>query len=179
MAATAKSTSKRSGASKQKSKPRARVAARPARAGKAATSAGNNGSRAATGTARTAARWTEDQVQILMDAVKRSPTAKAGFERASQELGKTVGTVQQKYYALQRKAGGGRGTRTSGASSRVRSTGTRGASTRGAGSRGAGPITRDYLAALTADDLVAVADLVRDEVHRRQQELQRAADMFK
>src|SRR4051812_853549 len=55
-----------------------------------------------------APRWTDQEIKVLLDAVASSPTAKAGFENASKVLGKTVGTVQQKYYALKRKENGGR-----------------------------------------------------------------------
>jgi hypothetical protein len=59
------------------------------------------------GPAPGAARWTDEQKQMLLDAVKRAPTAKVAFEDVARKLGKNVGTVQAQYYGLQRKAGKG------------------------------------------------------------------------
>lgn len=47
-------------------------------------------------------RWTEDQVKLLLDTVKTSDTNSRAFETVGRELGKSAGTVQQKYYSLQR-----------------------------------------------------------------------------
>jgi len=55
-----------------------------------------------------ATRWTEEQVKILNDTVKKAATAKEGIEIAAAMLGKSTGTVQQKYYALRRAAGKGK-----------------------------------------------------------------------
>ena len=56
-------------------------------------------------------RWSEEQVKLLLDTVKGSATAKEAFEAVAKQLGKSTGTVQQKYYNLQKKAGGGSGRR--------------------------------------------------------------------
>ena len=40
---------------------------------------------------------------MLYDAVERAPKAKDAFEQVAGELGKTVGTVSQKYYNMERK----------------------------------------------------------------------------
>lgn len=116
------------------------------------------GSRVGRGT-----RWTEEQVAILMDAVKAAASAKEGFERAAKELGKNVGTVQQKYYNLQKQLRG--------------DTGRRGSTGRGAAaSGGSAPRRPELMSAaalrmITIDELGELAHRVREEIERRKQEL--------
>jgi hypothetical protein len=50
-------------------------------------------------------RWTEDQIQLLREEVAKGPTAQAAFERVAKKLGKSKGTVQQKYYAMKKASG--------------------------------------------------------------------------
>lgn len=50
-------------------------------------------------------RWTDAQVRLLLKTVKSSPTAKEAFAVVAEQLGKTPGTVQQKYYAVKRGKG--------------------------------------------------------------------------
>jgi len=106
-----------------------------------------------------------------MEAVKASPTAKAGFERAARELGKSVGTVAQKYYLLQRTAG----------TTRTRVT-KRAAGARSAGAARAGKArdavagtTPTELAVLTTEELARLAGMLRKEIDRRQGELMQLA----
>jgi len=132
-------------------------------------SARSNGTSAA-GAVAGAARWTEAQVQTLIDAVNASETAKAGFAVAAGELGKSVGTVQQKYYALKRATGGGR-------------KGSHGRASQGAGGSSAARMytatpSEAQLRALTVDQLTALAQHVKSEVDRRRIELDRAAQLF-
>ena len=140
----------------------------------AATSSRKKSGRAAAAAAGTAAagaaRWTESQVQTLMNAVNAADTAKAGFAVAAGELGKSVGTVQQKYYALQRAAGGGRKGRNKSAAS-----GSRSGPARATTSGLPGPA---QLRVLTVDQLTALAQQVKTEVDRRRVELDRAAKLF-
>ena len=105
-------------------------------------------------------RWTNAQVQILHDAVIAADTAKAGFAVAAAELGKSVGTVQQKYYALKRASGGGRKRQQSRAVNRD----------------AALSLTR--MTSLTIDELTSLAHQVKAEISRRQGELERASSLY-
>lgn len=119
-------------------------------------------------------RWTDEQVSILMDAVKGAGTAKEGFEQAAKQLGKNVGTVQQKYYNLQKKLTGGGRRRAAGAPRTTTAT----ASTARA-PRGAALPTATELRAITIDELVGLAQRVKAEVDRRKQEIDAAEKLFK
>ena len=50
-------------------------------------------------------RWTDEQVELLRKAVASAPSAKAAFDQVAKQLGKSPGTVQQKWYAMQRAGG--------------------------------------------------------------------------
>ena len=104
-----------------------------------------------------------------MDTVGASDTAKEAFEMVARELDKSSGTVAQKYYNLQKAAGGA----ASGAR-RGRPAGS-GAATRAAAGRV--PSATD-LRGLSVDDLVALTTRVRDEVERRREELDAAAKLL-
>lgn len=121
---------------------------------------------------RQVARWTDDQVRLLHDAVAAAPSAKAGFEQAARQLDKSVGTVQQKYYALKRSQGPGR---RRGPSSQTTPSGTRSA---GSAIDSRSPLGSDALARLTVDELTAVARRVKAEVERRRSELEKASRLF-
>jgi hypothetical protein len=118
-------------------------------------------------------RWSDEQVQLLMDAVKSARTAREGFEQAAKQLGKNVGTVQQKYYNTQKQLSGG-----------VRRGGRRAAAAaapvarRVAGATSGLPSATD-LRSIPVDDLVALAQRVKAEVERRKQELGAASQLFK
>lgn len=134
-----------------------------------------------TSAAAGAARWTERQVATLLKAVEASATAKAGFEVAASELGKSVGTVQQKYYALQRKARNDgevvaprRRGRPAGSARRATVTPTT-VPARVAPSRNG---SADELRTLTIDELTSLAHRVKAEVERRRSELDAAARLF-
>ena len=70
------------------------------------TAAPKGGDRIGRGT-----RWTEEQVSLLLETVTSSRTAKEAFETVAKQLGKSTGTVQQKYYNLQKKTGASSGRR--------------------------------------------------------------------
>lgn len=131
--------------------------------------------------AGTAARWTEEQVELLLATVSSSRTAKEAFHVVAEQIDKSVGTVQQKYYALQRKAGGGRKPAGRKAGAR-RAAPARAGSPRVAGAASASSTslpTTAQLRALTADELVSFARAVKAEVDRRRRELDTAANLFK
>ncbi|MCB0877912.1 MAG: hypothetical protein KDC46_02895 [Thermoleophilia bacterium] len=117
-------------------------------------------------------RWTEQQVKLLLDTVDSSGTAKEAFELVARELGKSAGTVAQKYYNLQKAATSG-ATKKQGpgrpAGSRSRTTGSKGAARTSAGLPTA-PQLRD----VTIDELVGLAARVKAEVDRRREELDAA-----
>lgn len=120
-------------------------------------------------------RWTDEQVRLLMDTVRRSSTAKEAFEAVARQLGKSTGTVQQKYYNLQRKAGGGG----SGSRRGRRPAAGGGTSTASAGAgRRSGAASEGDLRALSVDDLVNLASRVKTEVDRRRKELDAASALF-
>lgn len=160
------------GAAKKAATSAARTAGRSAAKGaaKAGTRAAvAGGERIGRGT-----RWTEDQVALLLDTVKGSATAKEAFETVAKQLGKSAGTVQQKYYNLQKQNGAGatprRRGRPAGSTNRpARATG--GATSR---ATAGGVPTAAGLRDLSVDDLVRLTQLVKDEVARRSAELDRA-----
>lgn len=173
-AAKAKSTAKRAatGAAKSAAKSAAKGAAKTAartatKTGTRAVAAG--GDRIGRGT-----RWTEDQVSLLLNTVKGSATAKQAFETVAKELGKSTGTVQQKYYNLQKAAGGSsaprkRG-RPAGSTNRSTSAAPRAAST--------GGTSAAALRTMTVDELVTLAKNVKGEIDRRSAELAAASKLL-
>lgn len=122
-------------------------------------------------------RWTEEQVSLLLETVTSSRTAKEAFEAVAKQLGKSTGTVQQKYYNLQKQAGGGSGRRRGrpAGSTRAAATASSARSPRQANSL---PTATD-LRALTVDELVSLATRVKGEVDRRKQELDAASKLLK
>lgn len=123
-----------------------------------------------------ATRWTEQQVKLLRETVASSPTAREAFQKVAQELGKSPGTVQQKWYAMQRAAGKGRGRgpsprKASAARHRATSGGRPGRS--GSANAGVGD-----LRALPIDDLIELARDVKAEIDRRRRELDEASKLF-
>lgn len=152
-------------ATKRTTKPR-RAASKATGTAKAAAAKGSD--RVGRGT-----RWTEEQVRLLLDTVTASSTAKEAFETVAKQLGKSAGTVQQKYYNLQKQAGGNAPRR------RGRPAG-RSASARPATSAtrtGAMPDAAT-LRGLTVDELVGLATRVKAEVDRRRRELDAASKLF-
>ncbi len=123
-------------------------------------------------------RWTEEQVKLLLDTVDSTGTAKEAFEVVASELGKSAGTVAQKYYNLQRAATGAargsrRGRRPASAAPRARAA----ASSAGASSGSLPGATQ--LRTLTVDELVGLASRVKSEIDRRREELDAAAAALK
>lgn len=168
-AAKAKSTAKRAatGAAKTAARSAARTAAKgAAKTGTRAVAAG--GERIGRGT-----RWTEDQVSLLLDTVKGSATAKEAFETVARQLGKSTGTVQQKYYNLQKATGGSTGTRRRG-----RPAGSTNRSTAAPRASGGGATSTAALRAMTVDELVTLARNVKGEIDRRQSELAAASRLL-
>lgn len=122
-----------------------------------------------------APRWTDEQVQMLKDAVDSSPTARAAFESVAKKLGKNVGTVQQKYYNLQ-KTSGKRRARVLKGRRGVSSPVSRTSSANRGQSTGNGVLD---VKALSSTDLANLAQAVASEVQRRQRELEKAAGLFR
>jgi hypothetical protein len=118
-------------------------------------------------------RWTEEQVKLLLDTVSSSGTAKEAFEVVARELGKSAGTVAQKYYNLQKGSGAAPRRRGRPAGSGA------GASARATGGTGGGLPTPAQLRGLTVDDLVGLAARVKTEIDRRRDELDAAAEALK
>lgn len=110
-------------------------------------------------------RWTDEQVEILLATVKESATAKEAFEVVAEKIGKNTGTVQQKYYNLQRKAGRGRPRKSAGRAAT------------GSPVRRTTSATPD-LRVLTIDELVKLASSVKTEVDRRRKELDDASKLL-
>ena len=127
-------------------------------------------------------RWSEEQVSLLMDTVAANPTAKEAFEKVAAQLGKSAGTVAQKYYNLQKASNGagrspGRPPRSgarSGAGA-VRSAATGNARA----ARSGGLPTPSELRTLTVDDLTGLAMRVKGEIDRRRSELDAASKALK
>jgi hypothetical protein len=165
--AGAKARSAATGVAKSAAKGAAKGAARSAARGAVKASskaAAAGGEQIGRGT-----RWTEAQVRLLMETVGASATAKEAFETVARELDKSAGTVAQKYYNLQKAAGGSTGT-----ARRGRPAGSK-ATTRGVAGRV--PTATD-LRGLSVDDLVSLTALVRDEVERRREELDAASKLL-
>jgi hypothetical protein len=116
-------------------------------------------------------RWTEDQVRMLLDAVRASETAKAAFEQVARELDKSAGTVAQKYYNLQ-KATAAPAKRSAAPASKPASGSSRAAAS--IDSTGTLP-TATELRTLTVDDLVGLAARVKAEIDRRRAALDEGA----
>lgn len=51
--------------------------------------------------------WTDEDVQVLRESVAGAETLAEGLRMASQRLGRTVGTVQQKWYKMKAPTNGG------------------------------------------------------------------------
>ncbi|MCW2924019.1 MAG: hypothetical protein JWM98_1423 [Thermoleophilia bacterium] len=123
-------------------------------------------------------RWTEEQVSLLMEAVKGSTTAKEAFETVAKQLGKSTGTVQQKYYNLQKKAGGGTGRRGRRSASGARSASAAAPAPSSRGRATGGLPGATDLRTITVDELVSLATRVKAEVDRRKSELDAAAKLL-
>lgn len=106
-------------------------------------------------------RWTEEQVALLNDSVAKSSTAREGFEKVSQQLGKSVGTVQQKYYSMQRQA---RGVSRPAPAPRSKPV--------------ADSTVSGVLAELPMADLAKLALQVKNEIDSRQKALAEASSLF-
>lgn len=120
-------------------------------------------------------RWTDEQVRILLDTVHASDTAKEAFEALAVELDKSVGTISQKYYNLQKAAGvasSGRGRPRAARSSNAPRSKPNGVS------ESVIP-TPAQLRRVTVDELVGLATHVRTEVDRRRRELDKAERLIK
>ncbi len=182
-------------------KPRKKPATTTAR--KAATGAAKSAAKsAAKGTARTAAkgaakgarktvaasgdrigrgtRWTEEQVALLLDTVVSSPTAKEAFEVVARQIGKSAGTVAQKYYNLQKASGSPAGAKRASSGGRPAGRGPARSAGRpaSAGARGGLPNATE-LRVLTVDDLTGLAMRVKTEIDRRRSELDAASKALK
>ncbi len=187
--AASKPKSKTAGRSKAKStRSTASTAARKAATGAAKTAARGAAKSAAKGATKASTkavaagsqrigrgtRWTEAQVRLLLETVDSSGTAKEAFEVVARELGKSAGTVAQKYYNLQKASSGGstgakRG-RPKGSTSAKRATAAS-ASTSGSAKLPTATQLRD----VTVDELTSLAERVRGEIDRRRSELEAAS----
>jgi hypothetical protein len=104
--AAKKSTAKKPAAKKAAAKkPSAKKSAAKKPARKPAKSTSSARARAAGNAAR---RWSAQEIAYLKETVANSATAKEAFEVVGAKLGKSAGTVQQKWYAMQRSTGKGR-----------------------------------------------------------------------
>ena len=104
-------------------------------------------------------RWTETDIEMLRQAVASAPSARKAFEQVAAETGRSVGTIQQKWYALKRK------------SDSKPATGRVGASTPSRGrSRSMNPSSVDVRSMDTSSLVAAVAEM-HEELRRRQSEL--------
>jgi hypothetical protein len=114
-------------------------------------------------------RWSAEDVQLLLDTVAASRTAKEAFAKVASASGRSAATVQAKYYQLQRATGGAarrRPGRPAGAASSPR--------------RSAGTSTGSLdLRAMSIDALVGHAREVKAEIDRRRRELDDATKLFK
>lgn len=172
--ASATSTARKAagGAAKGAAKSAAKGAARAATTKAVST----GGQRIGRGT-----RWTEEQVKLLLDTVGATETAKEAFEKVARELGKSTGTVAQKYYNLQKGGGGSGGDggarrgRPRGAAASTRQGGGGSTGTRRSGSGGGSLPSAAQLRDITVDDLTGLAGRVKAEIDRRRTELDAAA----
>ena len=121
-------------------------------------------------------RWSAADVQLLSETVANSRTAREAFAKVAQLSGRSAGTVQAKYYQLQKQAGG--------AASRV------GARRRSqpAATKAASPVAvrpsrtttgSAGLRSMSIDELVSHAREVKSEIDRRRRELDDATRLFK
>lgn len=115
--------------------------------------------------AKTVQRWTPEQVDALMTAVREEKTAQAAFERVASELGKSKGTVQQKYYAVKKK--------------------TTPARKRAASVKASAPLApravsngHSNLADMSMGEFAALAEAVHAEAQRRRADIERVAGLF-
>lgn len=174
---TKKKSTAAGGQSSAKPKPGAKSSTKSKPKGEAGSTGAGGASRVGRGT-----RWTEEQVSLLLDTVRGSSTAKEAFETVARQLGKSTGTVQQKYYNLQKQRSGGTTRRRAGragtgaGSAGATRTQARASAARGT-SGGALPSGSD-LRTLTVDELVSLATRVKGEVDRRRQELDAASKLL-
>jgi len=122
-------------------------------------------------------RWTEEQVSLLLETVTSSRTAKEAFETVAKQLGKSTGTVQQKYYNLQKKTGAPSSRRRGRPAGSAKSTPS--SVSHRAPRQGASLPNANELRGLTVDELVSLATRVKAEVDRRRQELDAASKLLK
>jgi hypothetical protein len=104
--------------------------------------------------------------------VKDSATAKQAFETVARELGKSAGTVQQKYYNLQKATGGGAPKK------RGRPAGSTNRATTAAPRAAASTPSVTALKTMTVDELVTLATNVKGEIDRRSAELAAASKLL-
>lgn len=105
-------------------------------------------------------RWTDAEVQALRDAVAKAPTAKAAFDQVAKKIGKSPGTVQQKWYSMQRAAGKGVAAGTK-AASQVRVSYT--------------PFGKAALRKLDAEELVTLIHNAREILQTKKDEIEERA----
>lgn len=118
-------------------------------------------------------RWSTEDVQLLVETVAASRTAKEAFAKVAGLSGRSAATVQAKYYQLQKKTGRA-GTRRRGrpAASAPKATAPRAA-------RATSTFAGGDLRAMTIDALVNHAREVKSEIDRRRRELDDATKLFK
>lgn len=108
-------------------------------------------------------RWSDTDIEMLMKAVESAASNRKAFEQVAAETGRSVGTVQQKFYSLQRKKG---------VTGRVvASPSQRGRTVKPAASR-------MDVSSLSTDELVGLASEVQSEMARRQKALAEAMGAF-
>jgi hypothetical protein len=126
----------------------------------------------AAGAGAAARRWSAQEIALLKETVENSRTAKEAFAQVAQQIGKSTGTVQQKWYAMQRAAGKGRTAR------RARSGAKRVASTAQATTAKAQATASKQwtsLKELDVDDLVSLISSAQTEFERRRKAFEAAA----
>lgn len=106
-------------------------------------------------------RWTPEDIAKLEAAVKTAKSRSEAFQSVAAELGKSAGTVQQKWYQLQRKK----------SKRAARSVAVR---------RGSVPARQasGKYAQMSSSELLVIAREVRAEIDRRQSELAEAKHIF-
>ena len=105
-------------------------------------------------------RWTDAEVAALKAAVKVAPSKRAAFQKVAEKTGRSVGTVQQKWYGMNQTSKAVKGHR-----------GRVGVSKPLTGRSGQPTID---VRSLDTDALVLLAAAVSGEVQRRQSELAKA-----
>lgn len=120
-------------------------------------------------------RWTEEEVHDLMQAVKAHKKQKDAFQEISDKTGRSVGTIQQKYYLLKKKGSGAKRGRPKGNASKA----LRNAPVASKSNKSAPSVSPAYLSGLNSDELVNIAKLVKAEVDRRRKDLDTAVALFK